>query len=189
MQDRFEIRTTKHWKALSHPLRVNIVRLLQEDSLTNEELAKRLGVESGKLHYHTRCLLNAGLIELVETRMRGPILEKVYRALARNYVAVEMPDPVHAVAPPFEGWIANAVSVYRNSWKVDPTTVQEQSAGYHFLARMPEEKAAEFRRKFKELSLEFDAAHEENEDLPRYSIGVIISPVFELERDRKRPVE
>ena len=70
-------------KALGHPLRLRVLELLgeSEEQLTNRELAARLGVHPGHLHFHVRMLLNAGLIELVQgTRRR----EKPYRAVAPN---------------------------------------------------------------------------------------------------------
>src|SRR5439155_16912 len=50
------------------------------DELTTRELANRLGVDPGHLHFHVRMLLNAGLIELAE---RSGGREKPYRAVAR----------------------------------------------------------------------------------------------------------
>ena len=72
-------------KALGHPLRVRALEMLGDDTdgeLTNRELAQRLGVDPGHLHFHVRMLLKAGLIELVEDR-KGR--EKPYRAVARTF--------------------------------------------------------------------------------------------------------
>jgi DNA-binding transcriptional ArsR family regulator len=68
-------------KALGHPLRLRVLEVLGESSeqLTNRELAARLGVDPGHLHFHVRMLLNAGLIELAEGGRRR---EKPYRAVA-----------------------------------------------------------------------------------------------------------
>jgi DNA-binding transcriptional ArsR family regulator len=68
-------------KALGHPLRLRVLEVLGEtrQQLTNRELAARLGVDPGHLHFHVRMLLNAGLIELAET---GGRREKPYRAIA-----------------------------------------------------------------------------------------------------------
>jgi len=52
-----------------------------EEQLTNRELAQRLGVDPGHLHFHVRMLLKAGLIELAEG---GHGREKPYRAVART---------------------------------------------------------------------------------------------------------
>lgn len=79
-------------KALGHPLRVRVLEMLGQDGewqLTNRELAQRLGVDPGHLHFHVRMLLKAGLIELADTEGRGR--EKPYRAVARVFrVAPEL---------------------------------------------------------------------------------------------------
>ena len=72
-------------KALGHPLRVRTLELLGQDpdcELTNRELAQRLGVDPGHLHFHVKMLLKAGLIELAQPRGRGR--EKPYRSVART---------------------------------------------------------------------------------------------------------
>jgi DNA-binding transcriptional ArsR family regulator len=71
-------------KALGHPLRLRVLEMLgqsEEQSLTNRELAQRLGVDPGHLHFHVRMLLRAGLIALAEG---GQGREKPYRAVART---------------------------------------------------------------------------------------------------------
>ena len=84
-------------KALGHPLRVRALEMLGADSdgeLTNRELAQRLGVDPGHLHFHVRMLLRAGLIELVE-REKGR--EKPYRAVAKTFrVSPELLAAGHA---------------------------------------------------------------------------------------------
>jgi DNA-binding transcriptional ArsR family regulator len=80
-------------KALGHPLRVRVLEMLgeSEDSqLTNRDLAQRLGVDPGHLHFHVRMLLKAGLIELADDGS-GHGREKPYRAVARTFrVAPEL---------------------------------------------------------------------------------------------------
>jgi DNA-binding transcriptional ArsR family regulator len=86
-------------KALGHPLRVRTLEMLGDDEegegeLTNRELAQRLGVDPGHLHFHVRMLLKAGLIELVDQE-KGR--EKPYRAVARTFrVSPELLATGHA---------------------------------------------------------------------------------------------
>jgi DNA-binding transcriptional ArsR family regulator len=71
-------------KALGHPLRLSVLELLgtaDGDCLTNRELAQKLEVDPGHLHFHVRMLLRAGLIELAGG---GQGREKPYRAVART---------------------------------------------------------------------------------------------------------
>ena len=81
--DVLTLRKPEQLKALGHPLRLRVLELLgeSEEELTNRELAIRLGVDPGHLHFHVRMLLNAGLIEPGEARQRR---EKPYRAVARH---------------------------------------------------------------------------------------------------------
>src|SRR6266508_514056 len=70
-------------KALGHPLRLKVLQTLGEnnESLTNRELAARLGVDPGHLHFHVRMLHRTGLIELAPG---GRGREKPYRAVAAH---------------------------------------------------------------------------------------------------------
>src|ERR671931_750615 len=70
-------------KALGHPLRLRVLEMLGTggEAITNRELANKLGVDPGHLHFHVRMLLRAGLSTLVET---GHGREKPYRLVART---------------------------------------------------------------------------------------------------------
>jgi DNA-binding transcriptional ArsR family regulator len=92
VQDTLVLDKPEQLKALGHPLRVRVLEMLGqegEEQLTNRELAQRLGVDPGHLHFHVRMLLKAGLIELAENGAHGR--EKPYRAVARTFrVAPEL---------------------------------------------------------------------------------------------------
>lgn len=84
MRDVLTIDKPEQLKALGHPLRVRVLQTLgegEDEALTNRELAERLGVDPGHLHFHVRTLLRAGLIELADGMGEGR--EKPYRAVAR----------------------------------------------------------------------------------------------------------
>ncbi len=70
-------------KALGHPLRLKVLQALGESdhALTNRELAARLSVDPGHLHFHVRMLHRAGLIELAAAAGR----EKPYRPVAKHF--------------------------------------------------------------------------------------------------------
>ena len=72
-------------KALGHPLRLRVLEMLGEETgepLTNRELAGRIGIDPGHLHFHVRMLLKAGLIRLAESD--GGRREKPYQAVAKH---------------------------------------------------------------------------------------------------------
>jgi DNA-binding transcriptional ArsR family regulator len=79
----------RYVKAMSHPLRVRILAMLDERKASPNQLAGWLGASLGTVAYHVRTLEQLGLIELVdETRVRGAV-EHHYRAKARPNVTVE----------------------------------------------------------------------------------------------------
>jgi DNA-binding transcriptional ArsR family regulator len=82
LQDVLEVERPEQLKALGHPLRLKILQVLGESdrALTNRELAGRLAVDPGHLHFHVRMLHRAGLIELAATGGR----EKPYRPVAKH---------------------------------------------------------------------------------------------------------
>jgi DNA-binding transcriptional ArsR family regulator len=92
VQDTLILDKPEQLKALGHPLRVRVLEMLGQEGewqLTNRELAQRLGVDPGHLHFHVRMLLKAGLIELAHNGGSGR--EKPYRAVARTFrVAPEL---------------------------------------------------------------------------------------------------
>ena len=81
-RDVLQLDRPEQLKALGHPLRLKVLQALgQTDGpLTNRELAARLSVDPGHLHFHVRMLQRAGLIELAEASGR----EKPYRAVAKH---------------------------------------------------------------------------------------------------------
>jgi DNA-binding transcriptional ArsR family regulator len=79
-------------KAFSDPLRVRLLIVLAERAATNQQLADGLGEPQAKVLYHLRFLLDAGLIRLVETRVKGGNVEKYYRAVARNFSLRPIPQ-------------------------------------------------------------------------------------------------
>ena len=86
MQETYVLKEPEQLKALGHPLRVRVLEMLGQDGdwqLTNRELAQRLGVDPGHLHFHVRMLLKAGLIELADSEGRGR--EKPYRSVAKVF--------------------------------------------------------------------------------------------------------
>ena len=80
--DVLTIERAEQLKALGHPLRLRVLEMLGgegEQPLTNRELANRLGVDPGHLHFHVKMLVRAGLIERAEG---GKGREKPYRSVA-----------------------------------------------------------------------------------------------------------
>jgi DNA-binding transcriptional ArsR family regulator len=84
-----DIDDPRYVKALSHPLRVRILALLQERTASPRELAEWLDATLGTVSYHVRTLHDFGLIELVRTsQVRGAIAHH-YKSRVRPRVTDE----------------------------------------------------------------------------------------------------
>jgi DNA-binding transcriptional ArsR family regulator len=111
----------RYVKAMSHPLRVRILALLDERTASPVELAGWLGATLGTTAYHVRTLERMGLIELVrKTRVRGAI-EHHYRSKDRPRVS----DEAWAAAPP----IAKQAAVSSSLQTIDPYARAASASG------------------------------------------------------------
>jgi DNA-binding transcriptional ArsR family regulator len=75
-----EINDPRLVKALAHPLRVQILRVLQDRVASPSELSTELDVRLANLSYHMRVLARLEVIELVKTQPRRGAVEHYYRA-------------------------------------------------------------------------------------------------------------
>jgi DNA-binding transcriptional ArsR family regulator len=111
----------RYVKAMSHPLRVRILALLDERIASPVELAGWLGATLGTTAYHVRTLERMGLVELVhETRVRGAV-EHHYRSKDRPRVS----DEAWAAAPP----IAKQAAVSSSLQTIDAYASAASAAG------------------------------------------------------------
>ena len=83
----FNLQTIEQLRAVADPLRIRIFEALAQRAMTATQVGDELSIAAPKAHYHVRELERMGLVKLVETRERGGILEKYYRAVARNLSA------------------------------------------------------------------------------------------------------
>ena len=74
-------------RALSHPLRVRILAVLEERTASPLELSRLLRADIGVVAYHVRTLHRLGMIDLErETKVRGAA-QRHYRARERPLVS------------------------------------------------------------------------------------------------------
>jgi predicted ArsR family transcriptional regulator len=85
-------------KAIASPLRLRILRLCFDESLTNEQLAARLDRDPATVLHHVRTLVRTGFLEPAEPRP-GPrgSTERPYRATGKSWT-VEVTDPQYEAA-------------------------------------------------------------------------------------------
>ena len=85
-------------KAMAHPLRVQILSVLEQRVASPRELSDELDAPLGNVSYHVRTLSGLGLIKLVKKTPRRGAIEHYYEARGRAVVTdkawAEVPDIV-----------------------------------------------------------------------------------------------
>ena len=71
-------------KALAHPLRVEILIILNERMASPNELSKELEEGLSQVSYHVKVLKDFECIEMVKTEPRRGAVEHYYRATAQG---------------------------------------------------------------------------------------------------------
>src|SRR6476646_3485976 len=103
-------------KALSHPIRIQILERLTSQTLSPKEMAEDFGEDIRFVAYHCRVLRNAELIEKVETKPRRGAAQHFYRAKPVSYADVfkrkSLPKSIrrHMAAPTMQAIIDEGVA-------------------------------------------------------------------------------
>jgi DNA-binding transcriptional ArsR family regulator len=84
-------------KAMNHPLRARLLRILVERTSSPAEMARELDEDLSNVSYHTKQLVELECAELVSTRPVRGALEHFYRATERSYVNREEWDDLDPV--------------------------------------------------------------------------------------------
>ena len=82
--DMLHITTLEQLKAISDPLRLDILELIAKEARTVKQVAAALKQPATKLYYHMNELEANGYATLVGTRVKSGIVEKYYRASAEG---------------------------------------------------------------------------------------------------------
>jgi DNA-binding transcriptional ArsR family regulator len=110
-QSKFLDISVEQAKLLGSAQRVKIITALVDTAKTSKQVADELGESPGSIHYHIQKLHEGGLIDLVNTRTVGGIVEKYYQSKAKwfNTKGANMIDPV--LADGYEATSATKVSL------------------------------------------------------------------------------
>jgi DNA-binding transcriptional ArsR family regulator len=141
-------------KALGHPLRLRVLEALGESDvpMSNRELAQKLDVDPGHLHFHVRMLLKCELIEQVAT---GKGREKPYRSAAKTLKVA--PELVSAGASDLQATVVDEV---RQGWNAYGDRGQFRFVRIN--VRISPERAMEV---LSDLVPTFEELEDENEDV------------------------
>jgi hypothetical protein len=84
-------------KAMNHPVRAAVLRILVERTSSPAEMARELDEDLSNVSYHTKQLVELECAELVSTRPVRGALEHFYRATERSFVGKEEWDDLDSV--------------------------------------------------------------------------------------------
>lgn len=119
-------------KAMSHPVRVEALRILNERVASPSEIAREIDLPIANVAYHVNALLRLGCVEEVETRAVRGALEHRYRAKRRP--VAELADT--ASMPPSVRH-SLAAAVYENAFADAHAALQSGAAEHrpdvHFI--------------------------------------------------------
>lgn len=72
-------------RALSDPLRAEMMMHLVMRAYTGQQLSEILSIPRGKIHYHLKELEKNGLVQIVKTEEKNGIVQKFYQAVAADF--------------------------------------------------------------------------------------------------------
>lgn len=76
-------------KLLGSTIRIKILGVLHDTPKTSKQVATQIGESPGNVHYHIQKLFQGKLIELVEEKRVGGVVEKYYLARASSFESPE----------------------------------------------------------------------------------------------------
>ena len=189
----FQVKDRETLKVLADPLRAQIVETLLSAPQTVKQVADKLGLTPGNLYYHFNLLEKHGLILVAETRMVANMLERVYRAAAKD---ISLDPNLFALGTvegkeSFFSIIRHTIDTTREDllrslnarfFQLDQGAAQKprQVILTRCLAHIPEKRAVEFQRRLKEIIHDFEAA-EVAQDAPgakTFAMTVVMYPSF-----------
>jgi DNA-binding transcriptional ArsR family regulator len=166
LADRIALTEPSQVKAISHPLRTQILHLLHERAATVTELATALERPKSTVAHHVKVLAEAGLVQVVKTRRVRAIEERFYGRTARLfYVGIERNRDGGELPRDFNDFevaAGESVAAFRDGkvW------------GFLRHARISEEQAAAFWERMAVLVTEFDHLPRSGDTVYGFAVGV-----------------
>jgi DNA-binding transcriptional ArsR family regulator len=91
--------TDPRWlRAISHPIRIRLLAMLDEEAASPVILASKLNQPLGTIAYHVRTLYDLGLLKLVSTRQRRGATEHYYKTTGHPTSSEEAWEGLDAIS-------------------------------------------------------------------------------------------
>jgi AcrR family transcriptional regulator len=188
------IRDLEAAKAITDPLRLQIIEVLLTRSLTVNQIAKKLGLAASRLYYHVNTLEKHDLIRVVETTIHGNLIEKHYRVTAYNYSV----DPeIYNFNVLKSGGVENLIAMALNHLDIVREDFARSIEARAFnlkhgaephlrrviqsraVLRISDEQIDDFQSRLQDLLKEFEALDEpENPNYQPWAFTVFLYPTF-----------
>lgn len=92
MEDIYYFSSLEQIKVLRIPTRWEMLNLLVKQPMTSAQIARAMGITRSLAHYHLKVLENADLVVFQEERIVNGMVEKYFRAQARQYRSDHLVD-------------------------------------------------------------------------------------------------
>jgi len=187
----FIIRDLDTLKAITHPLRLQILKGMKEPK-TVKEIAAVLNIPPTKLYYHINQLESHNIIQVVDTNIVSGIIEKTYQVAARRFQVDENllsdgeinDDKLNAL---LEAILDTTKEEIKNSFYAGliewPNRKKPTKGGMMRLhLELTESKAVEFYGRLETLVAEYGELSIQNEDdptIPSFGLTITFYPVAE----------
>lgn len=197
---RYHVSDLETLRALADPLRMQILELMESQTLTVKQVAEKLGLAPSKLYYHFGALEKLGLIEVAETRMVANMQEKKYRSVA------DLLDIDPALFKFSKGGDNDSINMVISS-TIDATREDlirslqarqfqlEQGAAEQprrlivnrVVSRVPEKRIEEFQERLSKLIQDFEAEDRSSKSTDQpYALTVAFYPSFYFDKTVKK---
>lgn len=187
-------------RALADPLRVQILELMDEQTLTIKQVAEKLGLSPSKLYYHFSALEKLGLLEVSKTRMVANMLEKTYKSVAETLDV----DPSlfkfskEGDNEPINILLSSTIDATREDLLRSLQARQFQLGQgakektrrmivNRVMSHVSEKRIEEFQERLVKLLKEFEAADKNSKSADQlYALSVAFYPSFYFDKDVKK---
>ncbi len=96
MEDIYYFSNLEQIRTLRVPTRWEMLNLLVEQPMTSAQLARALGITRSLAHYHLKVLESVDLVVFLKEQIHNGLVEKYYRAQARQYRSDHLVDQYRA---------------------------------------------------------------------------------------------
>jgi predicted ArsR family transcriptional regulator len=180
MQKEKVLSTLEEIKVISDPFRFKILVLFNKESgsLTVKQMAVKLKEVPSKVHYHVKELERIGVLEIVETKEKGGIIEKFYLPTAEMF---KVKKDIGVIDESYEQAGENLISIMHEDFM---ESMKNKIAGdkkqlNYGLTYLTDEEVEQLG----ELILEFMKDKEQREKAKPYMFGYALFRKYDNEGD------